>query len=109
MRAFPIPPTALSALYLLISPTLAQYITNHSYFYGQSPYVAPAPLPHGTTDSWAASYAKVVKLVTQLIQDEKASLIVGQANLSGCVGYIAPIERVGFHGLCLHDGKNGES
>jgi beta-glucosidase len=109
MRAFPIPPAALSALYLLISPTLAQYITDNSYFYGQSPYFAPDSMPHGTTDSWAAACAKVVKLITQLTQDEKASLNVSQANLSGCMGYIASIERVGFHGLCLHDGTKGKS
>jgi len=109
MRAFPIRPVALSALYLLISPTLAQNITNNSYFYGQSPYVAPDSLPHGTTDSWAAACAKVIKLITQLTQDEKASLNVGQPNIPGCMGYIASIERVGFHGLCLHDGTNGKS
>jgi hypothetical protein len=66
-------------------------------------------MPHGTTDSWAAACAKVAKLITQLTQDEKASLNVGQANLSGCIGYIASIERVGFHGLYLHDGTKGKS
>jgi beta-glucosidase len=109
MRAFPIPPAALSALYLLISPTFAQNIRNNGYFYGQSPYFAPDSLPHRTTDSWAAACAKVVKLITQLTPDEKASINVGQANLSGCMGYIAPIERVGFRGLCLHGGTNGKS
>jgi hypothetical protein len=108
MREFPTPPAALSALYLLISPTLAQYITNNSFFYGQSPYFAPDSLPHGTTDSWAAACAKVVKLITQLTPDEKASINVGQANLSGCMGHIAPIERVGFHGPRLHGGTNEE-
>ena len=107
MRALSFLTAALSVPWSLTTPALAQNITSDSYFYGQSPYVAPAPLPNGTTHSWAAAYAKAVKFVAQLTQDEKASFIVGQANLSGCMGYIAPIERVGFPGLCLHDGTDG--
>lgn len=106
MRTNFVPGAALSVFCSLATPAIAQNLTSDSYFYGQSPYVAPAPRPNGTTDSWVAAYAKAVTLVAQLTQDEKAALNVGQANLSGCMGYIAPIERVGFPGLCLHDGTN---
>jgi beta-glucosidase len=107
MRAYSVSTAVLSAIYLVIIPALAQNITSDIYFYGQSPYVAPVPLPNGSTHSWATAYAKAVKLVAQLTQDEKANLNIGQANLSGCMGYIAPIARVGFPGLCLHDGTSG--
>jgi beta-glucosidase len=63
MRVFSVHAAALSALGLLAAPAISQNITSDSYFYGQSPYVPPAPLPEGTTDSWAAAYAKAVKFV----------------------------------------------
>jgi beta-glucosidase len=107
MKFFSIPVVALSTLGLLVAPVLSQNITSDSYFYGQSPYVAPAPLPNGTTDSWAAAYAKAVKFVAQLSQEEKSNLTFGQSSKTGCVGYIAPIGRLGFHGLCLQDAGNG--
>ena len=107
MRVLSTPTVALSALCFLVAPAKAQNITSDSYFYGESPYVAPATLPNGTTDSWAAAYAKAVKFVAQLSQEEKSNLTFGQSSTTGCVGWIAPIERLGFHGLCLQDAGNG--
>lgn len=107
MRGLSLPTAALSVLTLLAAPAISQNITSDSYFYGQSPYVPPAPLPNGTTSSWAASYAKAVQFVAQLSQEEKSNLTFGQTSKTGCVGWIAPIERVGFHGLCLQDAGNG--
>ncbi|KAH7323579.1 putative beta-glucosidase [Rhexocercosporidium sp. MPI-PUGE-AT-0058] len=83
-------------------------ITSDSYFYGQSPYVAPAALPSGTTDSWAAAYSKAAEFISQLSQDEKSNLTFGvRATRNGCVGFIPPIERLGFKGICLQDAGNG--
>ncbi|CZT42953.1 related to Probable beta-glucosidase M [Rhynchosporium secalis] len=83
-------------------------ITSDSYFYGQSPYVAPAALPSGSSESWTTAYAKAAEFVSQLSQEEKSNLTFGvRATKTRCVGFIAPIERLGFKGICLQDAGNG--
>ncbi|KAF4210948.1 hypothetical protein CNMCM5878_003397 [Aspergillus fumigatiaffinis] len=55
---------------------------------------------------WDAALAKANNLIAQMDLTEKASIVTGTANGS-CIGNIAPIERVGFGGLCLSDGPQG--
>ncbi|KAK0117569.1 hypothetical protein ONS95_011905 [Cadophora gregata] len=102
----------LASLALLVLPVHPQNttsnITSDSYFYGQSPLVPPAALPSGTTSSWSSAYSKAAAFVSQLSQEEKSNLTFGaRATTSGCVGFIPPIERLGFKGLCLQDAGNG--
>lgn len=109
------PLRVLTSILLLILPvvhsqntTTTSNITSDSYFYGQSPLVPPAALPSGTSPSWVAAYSKAAAFVSQLSQDEKNNLTFGvRATTSGCVGFIPPIERLGFKGLCLQDAGNG--
>lgn len=102
---------ALSFLFTVLVAAVhvsAQNITADSYFYGESPNVPPAPLPSGTTPSWAAAYSKAAAFVAQLTQDEKSNLTFGSTSATtGCVGFIAGIPRLGFKGLCLQDAGNG--
>ena len=103
--------TAQSALLLILllfsTHVISQNITSDSFFYGQSPYVPPVPLPKGTTQSWASAYSKAKNFVAKLSQEEKSNLTFGASSQTGCVGYIPPITRLGFKGLCLQDAGNG--
>ncbi|PVH75143.1 glycoside hydrolase family 3 protein [Cadophora sp. DSE1049] len=110
LTSTPLP--VLSLLCLVTVPVHSQNttsnITSDSYFYGQSPLVPSAALPLGTTSSWASAYSKAAAFVSQLSQEEKSNLTFGvRATTSGCVGFIPPIERLGFKGLCLQDAGNG--
>tara|TARA_R110002060_G_scaffold53536_2_gene64177 strand:+ start:976 stop:1383 length:408 start_codon:yes stop_codon:yes gene_type:complete len=99
---------SLSTVSVLSQDSTTSNITSDSYFYGQSPLVPPAALPSGTTSSWASAYSKAADFVSQLSQEEKSNLTFGvRATTSGCVGFIPPIERLGFKGLCLQDAGNG--
>ena len=51
---------------------------------------------------WEQAFHYASSFVANLTADEKAGLVTG--TLGPCVGNIAPIERLGFHGLCLQDG-----
>ena len=51
---------------------------------------------------WDAALSKAQAFVSQLTLDEKAYMVTGTTG--PCVGNIAPIPRLGFNGLCLHDG-----
>ncbi|XMA10169.1 hypothetical protein WAI453_002960 [Rhynchosporium graminicola] len=85
-------------------------ITSDSYFYDQSPYVAPAALPSGSSESWTTAYAKAAEFVSQLSQEEKSNLTFGvRATKTRCVGFIAPIERLGFKGICLQECRKWSS
>jgi len=99
--------TLFQQLPLFPSSNSPQNITSDTHFYDQSPYVAPVPLPIGTTPSWASAYSKATKFVAQLSQEEKSNLTFGISTETGCVGYIGPIPRLGFKGLCLQDAGNG--
>lgn len=80
-------------------------ITNDSFFYGQSPEVSP---PRGTgSGNWSAAYSKARAFVAQLSLDEKLNFTAGITIANGCSGNIAPVERLGFPGLCLQDAGNG--
>ena len=46
--------------------------------------------------------AKAKDFVSQLTLEEKSGMVTGRPG--PCVGNIVPIERLGFHGLCLQDG-----
>ncbi|KAL2063096.1 hypothetical protein VTL71DRAFT_6168 [Oculimacula yallundae] len=107
------PLRSLILLSFLSHPVLAQNattpnITSDSYFYGQSPYVAPAALPSGGSESWTSAYSKAADFVSQLSQEEKSNLTFGvRATTNGCVGWIPPIKRMGFKGICLQDAGQG--
>jgi beta-glucosidase len=51
---------------------------------------------------WEEAITKAKAFVAQLTLDEKADMVTGQAG--PCVGNIVAIPRLGFNGLCLHDG-----
>lgn len=54
------------------------------------------------TGGWDAALTKAQAFVDQLTLDEKAYMVTGTTG--PCVGNIAPIDRLGFSGLCLNDG-----
>ncbi|KAI1332803.1 beta-glucosidase M [Xylariaceae sp. FL0255] len=81
-------------------------IQDDTYFYGQSEPVYPTPSTNGT-GSWTDAYNKAVSFVNQLTVEEKAGLVTGVGSPNGCVGYIAPISRMNFSGLCLNDAGQG--
>ncbi|KAF3030327.1 hypothetical protein E8E12_000460 [Didymella heteroderae] len=80
--------------------TVAQFGINHTQ-YGGSPAVYPSPRTVGS-GGWDAALEKARKFVSALTVDEKAQMVTGTSG--PCVGNIAPIERLNFSGLCLHDG-----
>ncbi|KAI3326150.1 glycoside hydrolase family 3 protein [Xylariaceae sp. AK1471] len=93
--------------------TGGDFITDDTYFYGQSEPVYPSP-PMMGTGTWSDSYNKAVKFVGQLTLKEKAMLASGVTSstgttgtLNGCSGNIAAIPRMNFTGLCLTDAGQG--
>ncbi|KAJ5933611.1 Glycoside hydrolase superfamily [Penicillium verhagenii] len=97
---------------LLVGLALSNYavaedvITSDSYFYGESPAVYPSPIGSGTGD-WAAAYVKAKAFVAKLSDDEKVNLTAGVTSTTSCSGFIQPIERLGFPGMCVSDAGNG--
>ncbi|KAG8157075.1 hypothetical protein KVR01_013065 [Diaporthe batatas] len=81
-------------------------VTDDTHFYGQSPPVYPSPetLAHG---DWEEAIYKARELVSRMTLEEKVSLTAGVEVDTGCSGMIAPVERVSFPGLCLHDAGQG--
>ncbi|ORY08615.1 beta-glucosidase [Clohesyomyces aquaticus] len=69
--------------------------------YGHSPPVFPSPNATGT-GGWEDAVTKAKAFVAQLTLVEKADMVTGQPG--PCVGNIVAIPRLGFSGLCLHDG-----
>ncbi|KAK1147602.1 hypothetical protein N8T08_000944 [Aspergillus melleus] len=55
---------------------------------------------------WNGAITKANSLIAKLNLTEKASLVTGTPQ-GKCIGNLAPIERVGFGGLCLSDGPQG--
>ena len=51
---------------------------------------------------WEDALARAREFVAQLTSDEKANMVTGRPG--PCVGNILAIPRLGFGGLCLHDG-----
>ncbi|KAH9906814.1 glycoside hydrolase family 3 protein [Xylariomycetidae sp. FL2044] len=89
------------------------FITDDTYFYGQSEPVYPSPAITGA-GAWADAYQKAVEFVKQLTIEEKVALASGDTSstgtsgtINGCSGNISPIPRMNFSGLCLTDAGNG--
>ncbi|KAF2770508.1 hypothetical protein EJ03DRAFT_360520 [Teratosphaeria nubilosa] len=85
-----------------ISNTTAGPAWNHAEF-ETSPPVYPSPKATGL--GWEAAFERASNFVNQLTLAEKVELVTGTPG--PCVGNIAPIPRLGFNGLCLHDGPLG--
>ncbi|KAM4066131.1 fibronectin type III-like domain-containing protein [Hirsutella rhossiliensis] len=81
------------------------FITDDAYFYGQSPPIYPSPPMTG--GDWAHAHNMAVDLVSKMTLKEKVGLTGGVDLGTGCSGSIAPIERLGFPGMCLSDAGNG--
>ncbi|TLD18363.1 DNA mismatch repair protein Msh6 [Venturia nashicola] len=73
---------------------------DHS-LYTTSPPVYPSPNITGT-GGWENALVKAKAFTALLTLEEKTRLVTGTTG--PCVGNIAPIPRLGFNGLCLHDG-----
>lgn len=57
---------------------------------------------------WSESEDLANAFVEQMTLDEKINMVTGSGNSFGpCIGYVSPIERLGFKGLCLQDGPAG--
>ncbi|KAH0288274.1 hypothetical protein M436DRAFT_73552 [Aureobasidium namibiae CBS 147.97] len=72
---------------------------DHNLF-TSSPPVYPSPETAGI--GWETALAQAEAFLANLTLEEKAGIVTGSAG--PCVGNIAPIERLGFDGLCLQDG-----
>ncbi|ORX49994.1 hypothetical protein BCR36DRAFT_327415 [Piromyces finnis] len=60
------------------------------------------------TRLWSESEDLAKAFVEEMTLDEKINMVTGTGNSFGpCVGYIPPIERLGFKGVCLQDGPAG--
>jgi beta-glucosidase-like glycosyl hydrolase/cellulase/cellobiase CelA1 len=60
------------------------------------------------TRLWSESEDLAKAFVEKMTLDEKIGMITGSKNSFGpCVGYIEPIERLDFKGMCLQDGPAG--
>ncbi|POS71612.1 beta-glucosidase 2 [Diaporthe helianthi] len=81
-------------------------IKSDTYFYGQSPAVEPSPNITGL-GSWARSLSRAQAMVSNMTLDEKISLTAGSTSDTGCVGYLNPIERLQFPGMCFQDAGQG--
>ncbi|KAM0346671.1 hypothetical protein ACHAPU_005383 [Fusarium lateritium] len=67
--------------------------------YGHSPSF---PANNATGKGWEDAFVKAQEFVSQLTLEEKADMVTGTPG--PCVGNIIAIPRLGFNGLCLHDG-----
>ncbi|OGM43505.1 hypothetical protein ABOM_008056 [Aspergillus bombycis] len=81
-------------------------VADDTYFYGQSEPVYPSPIGTGNGD-WQVAYGRAAALVAQMTLEEKNNLTYGVPAPNGCVGWIQPIPRLNFPGLCLQDAQNG--
>ncbi|OUM67453.1 glycoside hydrolase family 3 protein, partial [Piromyces sp. E2] len=60
------------------------------------------------TRLWSESEDLAKAFVAEMTLDEKINMVTGSGNSFGpCIGYVPPIERLGFKGLCLQDGPAG--
>lgn len=111
------------------SAALAQFHVNHTQYEG-SPVVYPSPRTVGI-GGWDAALEKARAFLAALTIEENAQVVTGtslvtvlrtsavsgnpqsptasrrltgQGTSGPCVDNIAPIERLNFSGLCLHDG-----
>ncbi|KAH8812633.1 beta-glucosidase [Xylogone sp. PMI_703] len=66
----------------------------------------PRPASYGfrpTKANWATAQQKADAFLAKLNLTEKVGITTGTGN-GPCIGNIAPIERIGFAGLCMSDG-----
>ena len=102
-------------------------ITSDTFFYGESPPVYPSrtsilyillsvelssltlanPAEGTGAGDWASAYTKAKAFVAQLSDDEKVNLTAGVSSNTACSGFIQPIDRLGFPGICMSDAGNG--
>ncbi|KAK5019822.1 hypothetical protein LTR39_000107 [Cryomyces antarcticus] len=94
-------PPILQACVLLVSASSALGQGFDHSLYTSSPPVYPSPNATGA-GGWQNALSRANAFVSQLTLEEKARMVTGTTG--PCVGNIAPIPRVGFNGLCLHDG-----
>jgi len=76
------------------------------YSYGRSPPVYPSPQGAGD-GAWADSYSKAKALVAQMTNEEKNSIVIPASDSQGCSGFVAPVSRLNFTGICLNDAESG--
>lgn len=89
---------AAAALVLQLALVGAQssgVLTSDTYFYGDSPKVAP-PRTGSGTGNWTESYTKAKAFVAKLTLDEKLNLTAGAPAPVGCTGFVFRDPRVGF-------------
>ncbi|QPC78296.1 hypothetical protein HYE68_009048 [Fusarium pseudograminearum] len=67
--------------------------------YGHSPHYNST---YATGKGWEEGFAKAKEFLAKLTLEEKADMVTGTPG--PCVGNIIAIPRLGFKGLCLHDG-----
>ena len=56
-------------------------------------------LANATGNGWEDAFSQAADFVNQLTLEEKVQLVTGTPG--PCIGNIAPIDRLGFRGLCL--------
>ena len=82
-------------------------VQSDTFFYGQSPAVYPTPEMSGI-GGWDEALQKAQAMVSQMSLEEKVNLTGGYNNSStACGGSIRAVNRLGFPGMCLHDGPIG--
>ncbi|KAM7199207.1 putative glycoside hydrolase [Naviculisporaceae sp. PSN 640] len=57
--------------------------------------------------TWQDSHTKALALVRRMTLEEKINLTAGASSRTGCSGFIPPIKRLNFTGMCLSDAGNG--
>ncbi|OAA59049.1 beta-glucosidase [Niveomyces insectorum RCEF 264] len=81
-------------------------ITNDTYFYGL--FISTNSLANITgSGSWAISFNKAVALVANMTLAERVNLTAGVPAPNGCSGFVPPVPRLNFSGMCLSDAGNG--
>lgn len=87
--------------------TNGSVILSDTYFYGQSPPFYPTPQASGNGE-WRQYVDQARLLVSQMTLEEKVSMTGGVAQTNNsCGGFIPPIPRLSFPGMCLADGPAG--
>ncbi|THY66554.1 putative beta-glucosidase [Aureobasidium pullulans] len=76
------------------------------YSYGRSPPVYPSPNGIGS-GGWTTAYAQAKALVSRMTNTEKAIVSLGSSQNYGCSGFVGPVSRLQFSGVCLNDAESG--
>ncbi|WQF85900.1 Putative glycoside hydrolase, family 3, glycoside hydrolase family 3 domain, immunoglobulin [Colletotrichum destructivum] len=109
--------TGVFALYLTGLILISAYYASKLFDAGSWPAPARRPAqpaaspvspvsPASPVRNREAAVSKAAAFVARLNLTEKTRMVTGRLGLEagGCIGNIAPVERVGFPGLCLLDG-----